>query len=69
MKAAAEAYRDEIAPAAKAGKFWERQTATFRHLWQGFESHELIGPTPGGHHGPEGAPADGSRREGVGRYW
>jgi hypothetical protein len=28
-RAAAEAYRDEIAPQATAGKFWERQTATF----------------------------------------
>jgi len=46
-KAAAEAYRDEIAPAAKAGRFWERQVATFRDLWGKFEAHELIGPTPG----------------------
>jgi len=46
-KAAAETYRDEIAPQAKAGKFWERQSATFADLWERFEAHELIGPTPG----------------------
>jgi integrase len=46
-KAAAEAYRDEIAPQAKAGKFWERQTATFRDLWHKFAAHELVGPVPG----------------------
>src|SRR5216110_2949569 len=46
-KAAAEAYRDEIAPQAKAGRFWERQTATFADLWEKFAAHELIGPTPG----------------------
>jgi integrase len=46
-KAAAEAYRDEIAPQAKAGKFWERQTAKFADLWEKFAAHELIGPTPG----------------------
>ncbi len=43
-KAAAEAYRDEIAPQAKAGKFWERQTATFADLWDKFAGHELAGP-------------------------
>jgi hypothetical protein len=46
-KAAAEAYRDEIALQAKAGRFWERQTATFSTLWEKFEAHELIGPMPG----------------------
>jgi integrase len=37
-KVAAEAYRDEIAPQAKAGKFFERQTITFKELWQRFET-------------------------------
>jgi integrase len=46
-KAAAEVYREAIAPQAKAGKFWERQSATFRDLWGRFEAQELIGPTPG----------------------
>jgi hypothetical protein len=46
-KAAAEAYCREVAPQAAAGKFWERQTATFGDLWGKFEAHELIGPTPG----------------------
>src|SRR5882724_2060716 len=46
-KAAAELYRDEIAPQVKVGKFWQRQTATFADLWTKFESHELIGPVPG----------------------
>lgn len=46
-KAAAEAYCREVAPEAKAGRFWERQTATFADLWDKFAAHELIGPTPG----------------------
>jgi integrase len=37
-KAAAEAYRDEIAPQAKAGKFFERQTITFKELWKRYEA-------------------------------
>jgi integrase len=37
-KAAAEAYRDEIAPQAKVGKFFERQTITFKELWKRFEA-------------------------------
>jgi len=40
-KAAAKAYRDELAPQAKIGKFWERQTMTFRQLWEKFDAHEL----------------------------
>lgn len=43
-KAAAEAYRDEIAPQAKAGKFWERRTTTFAGLWEKFAAHELASP-------------------------
>jgi hypothetical protein len=40
-KAAAMAYRDEIAPQAKAGKFWEKQAMTFRQLWKKFDALEL----------------------------
>jgi integrase len=43
-KAAAEAYRDEIAPQAKGGKFWQRQTLTFADLWEKFAAHELASP-------------------------
>jgi integrase len=42
-KLAAEAYRDEIAPDAKAGKHFERITATFGDLWAKFEATELVG--------------------------
>lgn len=45
-KAAAEAYRDEIAPQTKTPKFWERYNATFRDLWNKFEA-QLAGPVPG----------------------
>jgi hypothetical protein len=45
-KPAAEAYRDEIAPQARAPKFLERQTATFRDLWKKFDA-QLVGPDPG----------------------
>jgi hypothetical protein len=45
-KAAAEAYRDEIAPKARVARFWERQSATFGLLWQKFDS-QLVGPVPG----------------------
>jgi integrase len=43
-KAAAQAYAEEIAPQAKAGRFWERQTATFADLWDKFTAHELASP-------------------------
>lgn len=43
-KAAAEAYRDEIAPETKSGKFWERQTMTFAELWKRFEATKLATP-------------------------
>lgn len=43
-KAAAHAYRDEIAPQTKNAKFWDRQNTTFRKLWEKFEAHELIEP-------------------------
>ena len=46
-KSTAEAFRDEIAPQAKAGKFWERQTATFRDLWRKFDA-QLVVPTTRG---------------------
>lgn len=46
-KAAAGAYRDEIAPHAKAGKHFERLTATFRDLWERLEASELVGTDPG----------------------
>jgi hypothetical protein len=36
-------YRDEVAPQAKAGPFWERQTMTFRQLWEKFDGHMLAG--------------------------
>ncbi|MDB6013468.1 MAG: hypothetical protein JWL65_5718 [Gammaproteobacteria bacterium] len=45
-KAAAEAYRDEIAPRAKSASFQQRQTATFRDLWTAFE-FQLVDPVPG----------------------
>lgn len=44
-KEAAEAYLQEIAPDLKSGKYWERQTATFKTLWKKFEKHELVGST------------------------
>jgi hypothetical protein len=43
-KAAAQSYAEEIAPQAKAGKFWERQRATFTDLWEKFAAHELASP-------------------------
>jgi len=43
-KAAAEAYAAEVAPQAKAGKFWERQEATFRDMWALYEAHVLASP-------------------------
>lgn len=43
-KAAAQAYCEGIAPQAKAGKFWERQSATFADLLEKFEARELSGP-------------------------
>jgi integrase len=43
-KAAAQAYAEEIAPQAKAGKYWERQSATFADLWAKFSAHELASP-------------------------
>jgi integrase len=43
-KAAAQAYAEEIAPQAKAGKFWERQSATFRDMWVQYEGHVLASP-------------------------
>jgi integrase len=43
-KSAAEAYAEEIAPQAKAGKFWERQEATFRDMWAQYERHVLASP-------------------------
>ena len=43
-KAAAQAYAEEIAPQAKAGKFWERQSATFRDMWAQYETHVLASP-------------------------
>src|SRR4051812_20885227 len=48
-KAAAEAYRDEVAPEAKAGRHFERLTATFADLWTKFDTTELIA---GGNAGP-----------------
>ena len=42
-KRAAEAYRDEMAPAAKHAKYFERQTLTFRALWEKFAAAELAG--------------------------
>jgi hypothetical protein len=45
-KAAAEAYRDEIAPQTRSASFHKRQTATFRNLWTAFEA-QLVGPVPG----------------------
>ncbi len=45
-KAAAEKYRDDIAPKTKHEKFWERQTATFAMLWEKFNA-QLVGPVPG----------------------
>ena len=43
-KAAAHAYRDEIAPQTKNGRFWERQTITFAGLWEKFAVDELASP-------------------------
>jgi integrase len=43
-KAAAEAYAEEIAPQAKGGKYWERQSWTFADLWDKFTTHELSSP-------------------------
>jgi len=43
-KTAAQAYAEEIAPQAKAGKFWERRTATFADLWDKFAAHERASP-------------------------
>jgi integrase len=43
-KAEAKAYAEEIAPQAKAGKYWERRTATFADLWDKFAAHELASP-------------------------
>ena len=43
-KAAAQAHAEDIAPQAKAGKFWERQSATFADLWDKYAAHELQGP-------------------------
>lgn len=43
-KAEAQAYRDEVAPQAKAGKYWQRQTMTFAGLWLKFEAGELASP-------------------------
>jgi integrase len=43
-KAEAEAYAQEITPQAKAGKYWERRTATFADLWDKFATHELSSP-------------------------
>jgi integrase len=45
-KSAAETYRNEIDPEVKSGKFWERQSVTFRDLWRRFDS-QLVGPEPG----------------------
>jgi integrase len=42
-KGAAQAYAGEIAPQAKGGKYWERQSATFADLWDKFAAHELAG--------------------------
>src|SRR4029077_2403409 len=46
-KAAAVAYAAEHGTQAKSERYRERQTATFRDLWDKFAAHELIGPTPG----------------------
>src|SRR4029077_15487667 len=46
-KAAAVAYAAETGTQAKSERYRERQTATFRDLWDKFAAHELIGPTPG----------------------
>jgi integrase len=43
-KAAAQAYAEEIAPQAKAGKYWERQEATFCDMWAQYEKHVLASP-------------------------
>jgi hypothetical protein len=61
-EAEARAYCEEVAPQARAAKFWERQTATFSDLWHKFEAHELIGPTPGWQAALRRAPGDVSPR-------
>jgi hypothetical protein len=43
-KAEAQAYAQGIAPQAKTGKFWERQSATVADLWGKFAAHELASP-------------------------
>ena len=45
-KAAAEAYRDDIALDVKSGKFWQRRAMNFRDLWTLFDA-QLVGPVPG----------------------
>jgi hypothetical protein len=46
QKAAAEAYRDEIAREVKFGKFRQLQVTTFKELWTLFDA-QLVGPVPG----------------------
>jgi integrase len=43
-KAEAQSYAETIAPQARSGTFWERQGATFSHMWSQYEAHVLGSP-------------------------